>query len=53
MGLWYADEIVAAEPYGDGEITVICVVNWIGNEQDCSSVQFTSAATVLICRLFI
>ena len=52
MGMWYAGERVAAEPYDDGKLTVICVVNFTGNEQDWLSVQFISAATVLICKLF-
>ena len=47
MGMWYANERVAAEPYGDGELMVICGVNWTENEQDWSSVQFISTATVL------
>ena len=34
MGMWYADERVAAKPYDDRELTVICVVNWTENEQD-------------------
>ena len=32
--MWYANERVAAKPYDDGELAVICVVNWIENEQD-------------------
>ena len=52
MGMWYADKRVAAEPYDDGELAVICVVNWTKNEQDWLSVQFISAATVQSCRLF-
>ena len=47
-GMWYAGERIAVEPYDDGELTVICVVNWTEKEQDWSSVQFISAATVLI-----
>ena len=52
MGMWYADERIAAKPYDDGELTVICVVNWTENEQDWKSIQFISAATVLFYRLF-
>ena len=48
MGMWYAGERVAAEPYDHGELAVICVVNWTENEQDWSSVQFVPTATVLI-----
>ena len=47
MGMWYANERVAAEPYDDGELTVICGVNWTENKQDWSSIQFISTATVL------
>ena len=43
---------VAAKPYDDGELTVICVVNWTENEQNWKSVQLVSTATVLICKLF-
>ena len=57
MGMWYANERFAAEPYDDGELTVICAVNWTENEQDWKSVQFISTAAVLsvnylcsICR---
>ena len=40
--------------YDDGELTVICVVNWTENEQDWKSVQFVSTATVLIiCKIFL
>ena len=47
-------ERVAAETYDDGDLTGLCVVNWIENEQDWSSVQFipTATATVLIYNLF-
>ena len=48
MGMWYADERVAAKPYDDGELMVICVVNWTEDQQDWKSVQFVSTATVLI-----
>ena len=34
MGMWYANERVAAEPYDDGNLTDICVVNWTEKEQD-------------------
>ena len=44
MGMWYDDERVAAKPYDDGELTVICVGNWPENEQDWKSVQFVSTA---------
>ena len=47
MGMWYANERVSAESYDDGELTVICGVNWTENEQDWSSVQFISTATGL------
>ena len=48
MGMWYANERVAAKPYDDGEITVNCVVNWTENDQDWKSVQSVSTAAVLI-----
>ena len=52
VGMWYVGEGVAAKPY-DGELTVICVVNWTEKEQDWKSVQFVLTATVLIiCKLF-
>ena len=51
--MWYADERVAVKLYDDGELTVICATNRVENEQDWKSVQFISAATVLIvCKLF-
>ena len=50
--MWYVGERVAAEPYDDGELTVVCAVNCIENDQDWLSVQFIPAATVLICNLF-
>ena len=51
--VWYADERVAAKPYGDGEFAVICTTNRVENEQDWKSVQFISTAAVLIvCKLF-
>ena len=28
FGMWYVDERVAAKPYGDGELAVICVHNY-------------------------
>ena len=48
MGMWYANERGEAKLYDDGELTVICVVNWTENEQDWKSVQFISTAAVLI-----
>ena len=53
MGMWYDNERVAAEPYDDGELTVICGVNWTENEQDWSGVQFISTATVLSVKLIL
>ena len=44
MGMWYAIERVAAKPYDDGGLKVICVVNWTENEQDWKSVQFIPTA---------
>ena len=53
MGMWYVGERVAAKPSDDGELTVICVVNWTENEPDRKSVQFLSTTTVLvISKLF-
>ena len=52
MRMWYVSERVAAEPCDNGELTIICAVNWTENEQDWKSVQFISTATVVICRLF-
>ena len=50
--MWYANERVAAKPYGDGDITVICATNRVENEQDWKSVQFISTAAVLInCKI--
>ena len=39
LGMWYADERVAAKPYGDGERAVICTINRVENEEDwcCSA----------------
>ena len=48
MGMWYASERVAAEPYGNGDLTVICSTYRVENEQDWKGVQFISTATVLI-----
>ena len=51
--MWYANERVAVKPYGDGDLTVICMTNRVENEQDWKSVQFISTAAVLInCKLF-
>ena len=51
---WYVDERVAAEPYDNGDLTVICSTYRVENEQDWKSVQFISTATVLIiCKLFV
>ena len=53
MGMWYVDERVAAKPYDDGELAVICTTNSVENQQDWKSVQFISTAAVLIiCKLF-
>ena len=49
----YAEERVAAKPYGDGELAVIYTTNRVEKEQDWKSVQFVSTAAVLIvCKLF-
>ena len=50
MGLWHGNERVVAEPHDNGKLAVVCVVYWEENEQDLSSLQFVSAATVLICK---
>ena len=48
----YANKRVAAKPYGDGDLTVICATNRVENEQDWKGVQFVSTAAVLIiCKL--
>ena len=52
--MWYADEIVASKPYGDGDLAVICMTNRVENEQDWESVQFISTAAVLInCFIYL
>ena len=50
MGLWNAIERVVAESHDNGQLEVACVVYWEENEQDLSSLQFLSTATVLICK---
>ena len=37
--MWYVDERVAAKPYDDGELMVICTTNGVENEQGWKSVQ--------------
>ena len=43
------DERVAAKPYDDGELAVICTTNGVENEQGWKSVQFLST---VVCKLF-
>ena len=50
MGLWNAIERVVTESNDIGWLEVVCIVYWEENEQDWSSLQFVSTATVLMCK---
>ena len=51
--MWYVGERVAAKPYGNGDLNVICSIYRVENEQDWKSVQFISTTDMLIiCKLF-
>ena len=53
LGHVVCNERVAAKPYVNGDLTIICSTYRVENELDWKSVQFILTAVVLIiCKLF-